>query len=150
MFCLVRFFLGSAAPVTSSWLTRFGVPFTVSRSLSVVCSPLFLLPVCALRPVCVLLPACFCLVLLVSGPSFRSPQPRPLSLSLCSSCSSPIASGGCSLLAPVAVFDAVKARVVPRYLYCGVPVGTPQFLCGCLPVHSFPPSWWGPALLVFP
>ena len=88
---------------------------------------------CALRAVrgfCLVgcsLSACFYLALQVSSPSFHSPLPRSLSLSALS-CSSPLASGGCSLLAPVSVFDAIIARVVPRHFSCGIPVGIPQFL----------------------
>ena len=146
------------APVPTSWLARFGVRFP---GLSVSVGGLVALVLVARVPCglfmvfCLVecsLSACFCLALQVPVHLFILLGPD-LSLSLSLSrffLLQPSRPRGCSLLAPVSVFAAIVARVVPRHLSCGIPVGIPQFLCGYLPVRYFPSSWWGPALLLFP
>ena len=92
------------------------------------------------------LSAGFCLALQVYSPSFHSPRPRSLSLSaLLAPASRP---WGYSWLAPVSVLATFVARVVPRHLLVAYLLVSLRFCDGSLPVRSFPPSWWGPALLL--
>ena len=128
---LGRFFLVSTAPVATSWLASFGVRFpglSVSVGGLVDLVPVARVP-CRLFVVFCLVEcslfACFCLALQVPvlfillGPDLSLSRLFLLQ---------PSRPWGCSLLAPVSVFAAIVARVVPRHLSCGIPVGIPQFL----------------------
>ena len=81
--------------------------------------------------------------------SFFSFSSARISLSPCSFLLHPSRLWGLFLVPLVSVFYAVVARVIPRSFSCGMLVDFAQFLCGYLPVCSFPPSWWGPAIGVF-
>ena len=123
--------MGSTAPVSTSWLARFGVCFPglgFSRwsGRPCACCP------CALRAVRGFLPCgMFTFCLLLSGTpglqSFFSFSSAQISLSLSALLDPASRHWSYSWLAPVSVFAAFVARVVPRHLSGDIPVGVPQF-----------------------